>query len=470
MKKTKIVATIGPATESAEMLTKMLHAGMNVMRLNFSHGDFAEHQNRVNNLRSAIKKTGISAAILQDLSGPKIRLGDFYQDRVELKSGDKIIITTEKIVGDEKKVSINYKEFPKEVKPGDKVMVDDGKKQFEVLSIKGNEVTCKIIVGGNTKGRRGVNLPDTDISMSCLTEKDLKDVEFGIKNKVDYIALSFVRKPSDIVELREILKKRKCQAGIIAKIETPQAVKNIDEILKLVDGIMIARGDLAIEVPFEKVPSYQKMIIAKCIELGKPVITATQMLESMIKSPVATRAEVSDVANAILDGTDAVMLSEETTLGEFPINAVSVMRTIAREEESNYSERATVRSNSNGDTETVDSITSSVVKTAHDVGAKVIVALTDSGFTARMISRHRPQAFLLALSPNEGTAKKLNLVFGCTSVVVPKYKTLEDVFKMVRKECLGNGLAKKGDEVVIAAGVPFNTKGLSTNLMVVQTI
>jgi pyruvate kinase len=470
MKKTKIVATIGPATESAEMLTKMLHAGMNVMRLNFSHGDFAEHQNRVNNLRSAIKKTGISAAILQDLSGPKIRLGDFYQERVELKSGDKIIITTEKIVGDEKKVSINYKEFPKEVKPGDKVMVDDGKKQFEVLSIKGNEVTCKIIVGGNTKGRRGVNLPDTDISMSCLTEKDLKDVEFGIKNKVDYIALSFVRKPSDIVELREILKKRKCQAGIIAKIETPQAVKNIDEILKLVDGIMIARGDLAIEVPFEKVPSYQKMIIAKCIELGKPVITATQMLESMIKSPVATRAEVSDVANAIFYGTDAVMLSEETTLGEFPINAVSVMRTIAREEESNYSERATVRSNSNGDTETVDSITSSVVKTAHDVGAKVIVALTDSGFTARMISRHRPQAFLLALSPNEGTAKKLNLVFGCTSVVVPKYKTLEDVFKMVRKECLSNGLAKKGDKVVIAAGVPFNTKGLSTNLMVVQTI
>jgi pyruvate kinase len=241
MKKTKIVATIGPATESEEMLTKMLKAGMNVMRLNFSHGDFAEHQNRVNNLRSVMKKTGMRAAILQDLSGPKIRLGEFYQERVELKSGDKIVITTEKIVGDEKRVSINYKEFPKEVKPGDKVMVDDGKKQFEVLSIKGNEVTCKIVVGGNTKGRRGVNLPDTDISMSCLTEKDLKDVEFGIKNKVDFIALSFVRKPSDIVELREILKKKKCNAGIIAKIETPQAVKNIDEIISLVDGLMIAR-------------------------------------------------------------------------------------------------------------------------------------------------------------------------------------------------------------------------------------
>ncbi|KND46693.1 MAG: pyruvate kinase [Parcubacteria bacterium C7867-006] len=470
MKKTKIVATIGPATESEEMLTKMLKAGMNVMRLNFSHGDFAEHQNRVNNLRSAMKKTGMSAAILQDLSGPKIRLGDFYQERVELKSGDKIIITTEKVVGDEKKVSINYKEFPKEVKPGDKVMVDDGKKQFEVLSIKGNEVTCKIIVGGNTKGRRGVNLPDTDISMSCLTEKDLKDVEFGIKNKVDFIALSFVRKPSDIVELREILKKKKCNAGIIAKIETPQAVKNIDEIISLVDGLMIARGDLAIEVPYQKVPSYQKMMIQKCNDAGKPVITATQMMESMIKSPVATRAEVSDVANAILDGTDAVMLSEETTLGEFPINAVTVMATVAAEIEANYPEREIVRVGVNGDTKLSDSITSSVVKTAHDVGAKVIVALTDSGFTARMVSRHKPQATVLALTSHESTSNKLSLSFGCKAVTVPRYDSIQDVIKMVRAYCLKEKLVKKGDKVVVTGGVPFNTKGLSTNMLMVEVI
>ncbi len=470
MKKTKIVATIGPATESEEMLTKMLKAGMNVMRLNFSHGDFAEHQNRVNNLRSAMNKSGMRAAILQDLSGPKIRLGEFYQDRVELKSGDKIVITTEKIVGDEKRVSINYKEFPKEVKPGDKVMVDDGKKQFEVLSIKGNEVTCKIVVGGNTKGRRGVNLPDTDISMSCLTEKDLKDVEFGIKNKVDFIALSFVRKPSDIVELREILKKKKCNAQIIAKIETPQAVKNIDEIISLVDGLMIARGDLAIEVPYQKVPGYQKMMIQKCNDAGKPVITATQMMESMIKSPVATRAEVSDVANAILDGTDAVMLSEETTLGEFPINAVTVMATVAAEIEANYPERSIVRVGVNGDTNIADSITSSVVKTSHDVGAKVIVALTDSGFTARMVSRHKPQATILALTSHEETSNKLCLSFGCKSVTVPRYDSIKDVVKMVREYCVKEKLVKKGDKVVVVGGVPFNTKGLTSNFIMVEVI
>jgi pyruvate kinase len=470
MKKTKIVATIGPATESEEMLTKMLKAGMNVMRLNFSHGDFAEHQNRVNNLRSVMKKTGMRAAILQDLSGPKIRLGEFYQERVELKSGDKIVITTEKIVGDEKRVSINYKEFPKEVKPGDKVMVDDGKKQFEVLSIKGNEVTCKIVVGGNTKGRRGVNLPDTDISMSCLTEKDLKDVEFGIKNKVDFIALSFVRKPSDIVELREILKKKKCNAGIIAKIETPQAVKNIDEIISLVDGLMIARGDLAIEVPYQKVPGYQKMMIQKCNDAGKPVITATQMMESMIKSPVATRAEVSDVANAILDGTDAVMLSEETTLGEFPVNAVTVMATVASEIEANYPERSIVRVGVNGDTNIADSITSSVVKTSHDVGAKVIVALTDSGFTARMVSRHKPQANILALTSHEETSNKLCLSFGCKAITVPRYDSIKDVIRMVREYCLKEKLVKKGDKVVVVGGVPFNTKGLTSNMLLVEVI
>jgi pyruvate kinase len=470
MKKTKIVATIGPATESEEMLTKMLKAGMNVMRLNFSHGDFTEHQNRVNNLRAVMKKTGMRAAILQDLSGPKIRLGEFYQERVELKSGDKIVITTEKIVGDEKRVSINYKEFPKEVKPGDKVMVDDGKKQFEVLSIKGNEVTCKIVVGGNTKGRRGVNLPDTDISMSCLTEKDLKDVEFGIKNKVDFIALSFVRKPSDIVELREILKKKKCNAGIIAKIETPQAVKNIDEIISLVDGLMIARGDLAIEVPYQKVPGYQKMMIQKCNDAGKPVITATQMMESMIKSPVATRAEVSDVANAILDGTDAVMLSEETTLGEFPINAVTVMATVASEIEANYPERSIVRVGVNGDTNIADSITSSVVKTSHDVGAKVIVALTDSGFTARMVSRHKPQANILALTSHEETSNKLCLSFGCKAITVPRYDSIKDVIRMVREYCLKEKLVKKGDKVVVVGGVPFNTKGLTSNMLLVEVI
>lgn len=333
MKKTKIVATIGPATESEQMLSQLLKAGLNIMRLNFSHGDFTEHQARVDNLKKAIAKTKIKALILQDLSGPKIRLGEFKTERVDLKSGDMITITTEKIVGDETKVSINYPLFPKEVKKGDFVMVDDGKKKFQVVSVKGEEVLCKIIVGGNTKGRRGVNLPNSDLSVHALTEKDRSDLEFGVKNKVDYMALSFVRKPEDITELRQILKEKKCKAKIIAKIETPQAIANFDKILKLVDGIMIARGDLAIEVPFEKVPLYQKMIIKKCKKAKKFVITATQMMESMINTPVPTRAEVSDVANAIIDGTDAVMLSEETTLGKYPLETVQAMTRIAEEVE-----------------------------------------------------------------------------------------------------------------------------------------
>ncbi len=333
MKKTRIVATIGPATESIEVLSELLKSGMNIMRLNFSHGDFAEHQNRVENLKKAVTKTKIKALMLQDLSGPKIRLGEFSAGTVELKTGDTIIITTEKIVGDEKIVSINYPLFPKEVKKGDMVMVDDGKKRFQVVSIKGDDVTCKILVGGSTKSRRGVNLPNSDLSVHALTEKDRADLEFGVKNRVDYMALSFVRKPEDIIELRDILKSKKSKAKIIAKIETPQAIANFDKILKLVDGIMVARGDLAIEVPFEKVPLYQKMMIKKSNKAKKFIITATQMMESMIHAPVPTRAEVSDVANAILDGTDAVMLSEETTLGKFPIQAVQAMTRIAEEVE-----------------------------------------------------------------------------------------------------------------------------------------
>src|SRR3990170_2245888 len=331
MKKTKIVATIGPATESKEKLEELLKDGMNVMRINFSHGDFAEHARKVANLHSAMKKTGIRAAILQDLGGPKIRIGDFKADSIELIPGRTFTLTTDQVEGDEKKVSIQYKNFPKEVKKGHVIYLHDGKKKLEVIKIAGNDVVCKVIVGGSIKGRRGVNLPDSELSIGSLTKKDIHDLEFGLKYDVDFIALSFVRKPEDIDELRTILKKRKSSARIIAKIETPQAIRNLDEIISKADGVMVARGDLAIEVPAEQVPLIQKMIIEKCNNLGKPVITATQMLESMIKSPIPTRAEVSDVANAILDGTDAIMLSEETTLGDYPVEAVRMMSKIARE-------------------------------------------------------------------------------------------------------------------------------------------
>lgn len=470
IKKTKIVATIGPATESEEMLTNLLKAGLNVMRLNFSHGDFAEHQARVDNFRNAMKNTGLMGAILQDLSGPKIRLGQFGTETVELVAGENITITTESITGDKTRVSINYPNFPKEVKVGDLVMVDDGKKKFQITAVAGNEVTCTILIGGTTKGRRGVNLPSSELSVKSLTEKDMTDIEFGIKNNVDFFALSFVRKPSDIIELREILKARNCDAYIIAKIETPQAIANIDEIISLADGIMVARGDLAIEVPYEKVPILQKMMIEKCSAAGKPIITATQMLESMIKSPVATRAEVSDVANAILDGTDAVMLSEETTLGLYPIEAVTVMSNIALEIEKDYPEREIIHGTESGEREISDSITASVVRVSRDVGAKVIVAMTESGFSARLVSRHKPKPLILCFSPNERTTQRLSLSFGCIPTTIPRYETIPEAFDTIREYCLEKGLAKKGDKVVIAAGVPFNKEGISTNAVTVETL
>ena len=470
IKKTKIVATIGPATTSVEMLSKLLKAGLNVMRLNFSHGDFKEHQEKVDNFRIAMKETGLSGAIMQDLSGPKIRLGEFSTERVTLKAGNTITITTDKIIGDEKKVSINYPLFAREVKKGDQIMVDDGKKKFEVMSVKGNEVLCKIIVGGDTKGRRGVNLPDSDISVSSLTDKDKKDIEFGFKNNVDFFAFSFVRTPEDVIELREILKKKKSKAKIIAKIETPQAVKNIDAILELCDGLMVARGDLAIEVPAERVPMIQKMLIKKCNDAGKIVITATQMLESMIKSPVPTRAEVSDIANAILDGTDAVMLSEETTLGEYPLESVKMMSKVALDVEENYPERKVIPVSPRGERSITDSITGSVVKTAHDIGAKAIIALTKTGFTARMISRHKPESPIISATSEAITSNQLNLSFGCIPVLIGNYKDVKDAFLEVREYCLKKKIVSKGDKVVIVACSSSDKKDISANMIVVETI
>lgn len=469
MKKTKIVCTIGPATESQKTLEELLKSGMNVMRLNFSHGDFKEHGERVKNLRAAMKKTGIRAAILQDLAGPKIRIGIFNTESITLKVGQIFTLTTEDIVGDETRVSVNYPLLPQEVEKGHIIFLHDGKKKLEVLSVKNNDVVTRVLVGGEIKGKRGVNLPDSNLSVSSLTDKDKKDIKFGIKNKVDFFALSFVRRPEDILELRGILKKSKSKARIIAKIETPQALSCIDEIIKVTDGVMIARGDLAIEIPAEKVPLAQKSLIKKCNDVGKPVITATQMLESMIKSPVPTRAEVSDVANAILDGTDAVMLSEETTLGDHPVEAVKIMVRVAREAEKTYLERSVVSSHRHGEAEITDSITSSVVKTAHDVGAKVIVCLTETGHTARMVSRHKPIPTVLAFSPNETTCNQLCLSYGCQSVDVPIYDDLKKIFPEVRKYCLSKKLVSKGDHVIIVAGMPFNQTG-GTNMLIVETI
>lgn len=470
-KKTKIVCTIGPATEKEEVLAKLIKNGMNVMRLNFSHGDFAEHQIRVDNLRNLIKHLNIPVAIMQDLAGPKIRIGEFENGSVILKEGARFILTTNQVIGNDEKVSINYPLFAKEVKVGDPILLHDGKKKLEVIEIKDNDVVCRVIVGGEIKNKRGVNLPGSDLSVSSITDKDRKDLEFGFKNKVDYFALSFVRRPEDVSELRALIEKNKSEARIIAKIETPQALKNIDEIIKLTDGIMVARGDLAIEIPAEDVPLVQKNIIQKCNQAGKPVIVATQMLESMINSPVPTRAEVSDIANAILDGTDAVMLSEETTLGQYPVKAVQMMNKIAEriEKDPHYRELVTSRKFSDPIKRTSDALGNGAIEVAKECGARLIVALTDKGFAARMISRYKPEQKILALTPNEKTRNQLALSYGCVPILCHKFGEVNHVISEAKAMALESKLAGKGDKVVIIFGLPLGQSG-GTNSLIVETL
>ena len=448
-KKTKIVCTIGPATQSEEKLTQLLKAGMNVMRLNFSHGDFAEHQVKVDNLRKVMKKTGIPAAIMQDLSGPKFRIGDFYQERVTLKAGEFITLTTEKIVGNEKRVSVNYPTLHEEIEVGNIIMVDDGKKKFEVVEIKGTEIKCKIIIGGDTKGRRGLNLPRAKLKISALTDKDKSDIAFGLKNKVDMVAFSFVRKPSDVIELREILDKAKSKAKIVAKIETPEAVEDFDAILDLVDVVMVARGDLGVELGHEKVTPAQRMMIEKANLAGKPVITATQMLESMIKSPFPTRAEVSDVSHAIYDGTDAVMLSEESALGEYPVEAVSMMAAIAREVESDEgfleSRNAMVLT---GETE-IDVLAESAVEVAEGIEAKLIVALTDTGTTARAVASLKPEMYTICASASDLTLAQSAFSFGVYPFKVSSVKDSAIAIKEIKAGLTKDKTIAKGDKIVV---------------------
>jgi len=470
-KKTKIVCTIGPATESPEKLSELVEAGMNVIRLNFSHGDFAEHQPRVDNIREVMKKSGKTVAILQDLCGPKIRIGKFKAGKIQLVEGREFVLTTDDIEGDESKVHVNYKELPKEVKRGHFIMLRDGTRKLEVTAVKGGDIVTKVIVGGELAGYKGVNVPGANLSVSSITDKDRKDVEFAVKNKLDFVALSFVRKAADITELRGLLQKAGSNAHIIAKIETPQAVEDIDAIIEAADGLMVARGDLAIEIPAEQVPLVQKALIKKCNAAGKPVITATQMLESMIRNPVPTRAEVSDIANAIIDGTDAIMLSEETTLGDFPVEAVEMMSKIAanveksiytKDFEADYPKSKAV-------SPITDVVSQSAVRTAHRVGAKLITVLTRSGSSARMVARYKPAEPILALSDTPDNANKLALSFGCYPMVVPTFTTVGEIMEIVRKAAVGMKQAKKGDKAVIVAGMPFGVSK-ETNMILVETL
>lgn len=465
-RKTKIVATIGPASGNSKTLSALIDAGLNVARINFSHGTHESNGAYIRVLQKVSRAKKVSIAILQDLSGPKIRIGDFAAGMITLKTGQTFTLTTEKIAGDEKRVSVSYAGLPREVRAGLSILLDDGKLRLEILSTTKTEIVSKVLNGGTIVGRRGVNVPGAYLSLRSLTEKDRKDLEFGLASGVDMVALSFVRTVEDIEQLKKLLGKKREEVSIIAKIETAEAMEHLDAIIAAADGIMVARGDLAIEIPKQEVPLAQKTIIEKCNRAGKPVITATQMLESMITTPSPTRAEVNDVANAILDGTDAVMLSAESATGAYPLLAVETMHQVALETENSEWYRRRLSLNGKPK-EMLDAVTTSIVNTAEAVQAKAIVAFSESGTTGRMISRHKPAQPIIVLTPNKKTFSQALLSFGCQPTMVPWVNNLKKAMTLARKILLQKKLAKKGDSFVLAAGWPLKEPG-PTNSMVVQ--
>lgn len=466
-KKTKIVATIGPATESISQLEKLFEAGVNVVRMNFSHNTHAWHQQVLENARRAAKKQKQPIAFLQDLAGPKIRTGRLEHDqKVELVAGAQLLLTTKNIIGNATMMSINYKKLPLEVKVGDILKIEDGKKSVKVISTTHTDITCRVITGGWLGSNKGINVPGVDLSISSLTAKDKKDVVFGIKNNIDYIALSFVQSKKDILGLRRILDRAHSPAHIIAKIETESAVRNIDEIIEVSDAIMVARGDMAIEVGAERVPMIQKMIIEKCNAVGKPVITATQMLDSMEQSPVPTRAEVSDIANAILDGTDAIMLSGETTVGKYPIEAVATMTSIAKRTEPYH--KNTDLEYTGVERNIVDTMSVSAVRIANTVRARLIITLTDSGLTTRMVARFRPHHEIIAITPHQKVAQQLVLTSGCRSFVMTMDNDIKKISSTIKKLVKKEGLAQTGEKVVVTVGSHFGSQKSTNTLFVIE--
>ncbi|MFS7390426.1 pyruvate kinase [Carnobacterium maltaromaticum] len=472
MKKTKIVCTIGPASESVETLVKLIEAGMNVCRLNFSHGDFEEHGARIKNIREASKITGKMVAILLDTKGPEIRTHNMKDGKVEFTTGDVERISMTEVEGDNTRFSVSYPELINDVNPGSHILLDDGLIDLEVTDIDraANEIVTVVKNSGTLKNKKGVNVPNVSINLPGITEKDAADIIFGIENDVDYIAASFVRRPSDVLEITEILEKHNAtHIQIIPKIENQEGVDNIDEILKISDGLMVARGDLGVEIPTEDVPIVQKSLIRKCNELGKPVITATQMLDSMQKNPRPTRAEASDVANAIFDGTDAIMLSGETAAGDYPVEAVQTMNSIAIRTEEALVNQDAFALKAYSKTDMTEAIGQSVGHTARNLGIQTIVAATESGHTARMISKYRPKSHILAITFSERQMRGLALSWGVYPQVAEKPVSTDDMFNLATRVSQETGFAKEGDLIIITAGVPVGERG-TTNLMKIQLI
>lgn len=472
LKKTKVVCTIGPASESEEMLEKLMLAGMNVARLNFSHGTHPDHQVRIDRIRKVAKNLGLPIALMLDTKGPEIRLGDFKDGQIEVESGDTFTLTTRDLLGDKTIASVSHHGLASDVKVGDFILIDDGLIELEVKEIKdGTDIICKVNNSGQMSNHKGVNVPNVKISLPAITEKDREDILFGIENQVDFLAASFVRKKEDVFEIRRILEDNHGEyIQIIPKIENQEGIDNIDEIILASDGIMVARGDLGVEVPPQEIPLVQKMLIKKCYLAGKPVITATQMLDSMIRNPRPTRAEVTDVANAIIDGTSAIMLSGETAAGKYPEEAVKMMTSIARrvEESLDYDmmldESVALLENT-----TTNSISKSACVVARDLEAAAIVAATTSGATARALSKYRPKTKILAVTPSEKTVRKMALSWGVDPLLIPDYTSTDDLVNESLDLLVQAGMLEEGDLTVVTAGVPVGLSG-STNLLKVQTV
>ncbi len=472
MKKTKIVCTIGPASEKVEQLVQMIDAGMNVARLNFSHGDFEEHGARIINIREASKRTGKMVAILLDTKGPEMRTHNMKDGLVEFETGDVVRISMTEVEGTREKFSITYPELINDIEVGTHILLDDGLIDLEITELDhtNNEIVVLVQNPGTLKNKKGVNVPGVSVNLPGITDKDAADIRFGLKNDIDYIAASFVRRASDVLEITQILEEENMtHVQIIPKIENQEGVDNIDEILKVSNGIMVARGDLGVEIPTEEVPIVQKELIQKCNEAGKPVITATQMLDSMQQNPRPTRAEASDVANAIFDGTDAIMLSGETAAGDYPIEAVQTMTRIAIRTEEALVNQDAFALKAYSQTDMTEAIGQSVGHTARNLNIQTIVAATESGHTARMIAKYRPKANIVAVTFTERQMRGLALTWGAYPVVSEKPASTDDMFHLATKIAQETGFATAGDLIIITAGVPVGERG-TTNLMKIQLI
>lgn len=471
MRGTKIVCTIGPASESEEMLIQLVNAGMNVARLNFSHGDHAEHKVRIDTIKRVRQKLQRPIAIMLDTKGPEVRLGSFKDGVAEINAGDKFILTIEDILGDNTRSSITYKELPREVSIGTRILIADGLIELKAVDKTETEVICQVINGGTLANRKNVNIPGATSKLPAITQKDISDLIFGIENDIDMVAASFIRKAADVLEIRKILEGNGgSYINIISKIENQEGVDNVDEILKVSDGLMVARGDLGVELPAEEIPLTQKMLIRKCNKAGKPVITATQMLDSMTRNPRPTRAEVTDIANSILDGTDAIMLSGETAAGKYPIEAVKTMAVIAERTERDLDYKQIEKRQEFKDGVTVaNAISHASCTTASELGAAAIITPTQSGSTARMVSKFRPKAPIIAATFDERVRRKLCLSFGVHSVLIQGVDSTDDLIEQSVNQAIANEYVSSGDLVVITAGVPAGVAG-TTNLIKVHIV